>query len=178
MSVAKSYARALFETSKDPKNLEELSSFQAAIDSSKDLRVALLSPATSSKEKLSLVDAIGQKLGVSKTTGQFLNLLAKRERLALLPKILGAFAKVSVEAEGGVMGELISAEPMTPADVKSLSNAFKEKLGKPVTFQTAIDPNVLAGVKVLVNGVTYDGTLRAQLQRLRDRLVSGSGVQH
>ena len=32
---------------------------------------------------------------------------------------------------------------------------------------------ILAGMKVTVNGVTYDGTLRSQLQKLRDQVAMG-----
>jgi F-type H+-transporting ATPase subunit delta len=91
-----------------------------------------------------------------------------------LPAILESYNSVRLLAEGGVPGRLVAAEPVSDQDVQGLAQAFSKKLGKKVAFQVSTDPSLLAGMKVTVNGVTYDGTLRSQLQRLRDRLVAGA----
>jgi F0F1-type ATP synthase delta subunit len=67
---------------------------------------------------------------------------------------------------------------MNEADVKNLAKAFSEKLGKRVAFQSSTEPALLAGLKVTVNGVTYDGTLRSQIQKLRDYFVAGLPGAH
>ena len=58
----------------------------------------------------------------------------------------------------------------TQEDVEALAKAFGKKLNKRVAFHVSTDPSLLAGMKVTVNGVTYDGTLRSQLQKLRDQI--------
>lgn len=184
MSVARAYAKALFEAAQEMKasrqDLEayevQLGEINRVIEISRPTRTALLTPALPSKEKVNLVSAIAEKSGMSKAVTNFLVLLARKERLNLLPEIQEAYRAVSLEADGGILGSLVSAEPMEPSDVDGLARAFSQRLGKKVAFKTATDPSLLAGVKVTVNGVTYDGTLRAQLQRLRDRLVYGSST--
>jgi hypothetical protein len=64
----------------------------------------------------------------------------------------------------------------------ALSVAFGARIGRKVSFETHEDPSLLAGVKVTVGGVTYDGTMRSQLSRLRETLsrapVAQVSTQH
>ena len=181
MSLATSYARALYESAKETganaASLDliqtQMDSFAELLDQSSDLRKILFGPVVTSKDKVSVVDAISLKANYTKLLQQFLSLLAQKERLVALPAVRDAFTAVRLEAEGGVSGRLVSAEPMAEADVKSLSEAFSKKLGKKVAFRVSTDPTLLAGIKVIVSGTTYDGTLKAQLQQLRDVVVSG-----
>ena len=184
MSVAKAYARALYEAARDSRaesaEIEkidaQLGDFARVVDSSRDIRTALTAPAIPAKEKAALIDELSRRLGVTPLVANFMSLLARKERLGLVSEVRDAFSEVRLEAEGGVMGTVVSADPMEQPDLDGLARAFTQKLGKRVAFRTQTDPTLLAGMKVTVNGVTYDGTLRSQLRRLRDRMVfSGSG---
>lgn len=186
MSVPKAYARALFEASQaaglKPEELDrmdvQLGELEAMFDSSKEARVALMAPVTSAKVKASTIEKIATQAGFSKLLIQFLVLMARKDRLSLLKRIRSEFKTVRLEAEGGILGTLVSADPLSGADVDGMAKAFGQKLGKKVAFQTSTDPSLLAGMKVTVNGTTYDGSLRAQLNRLRDRLVQGQTLSH
>lgn len=186
MSVAFSYARALYEAAKEAKvsaeNLDlmekQLETFSSVMESSRDARTALQAPVTTTKEKISLVEEISKKLGLADLTQQFLILLARKDRMSILREVRDAFNVVRLTEEGGVSGRLEAAEPMSEADIGTLTKAFSQKLGKKVAFRVSTDPSLLAGMKVTVNGVTYDGTLRSQLQKLRDRFVAGFPGAH
>lgn len=178
MSVARSYARALLDIAQEQKmpaqEIDRLE--QELIDitqlfEQKDLRFALYGPAIPAKEKVAIVTELSRRAQSSRLLGQFLVLLARKERLSLLPEVRDAFGTVRLEAEGGIQGRLVSADPMNKSDVDAIASAFSKKLGKKVAFQTSTDSSLLAGMKVTVSGITYDGTLRSQLQRLRDQLV-------
>lgn len=178
MSVATSYAQALYEAAQEGNQKEDLtslvqdlSSLCTIIDQNKEVRVALVSPATSSKEKLQLIEALESKLKFSPLLGRFLQLLAKKGRLSFLSQIVSALEKVRMKASGGTLGELCSADPIDPSDIKEVADAFQKKLGKSVEFRVSTDPRLLAGIKVTVDGVTYDGTLRSQLDRLQNELI-------
>ncbi len=178
MSVAKSYARALFDSVREKGGAVEtvgveLAAFASVAESSKDLGRVLYGPVVNSAEKTSVIGAIGQKMGVSAATLNFLTLLARKGRVALLPQIVAAWDAVRLAAEGGVQGSLETAEAIGEADVRGMADAFSKKLSKKVAFKVSVDPTLLAGVKITVAGVTYDGTLKSQLQRLRERVVAG-----
>lgn len=186
MSVAKVYAKTLYETATGPKAgqaanaaglvqiEEQLTAFAKLLDSSRDLHMSLCGPIATTKEKTGIVEAIAKKIGATELVTRFLVLLATKDRLAALTLIAAAFGDVRVQSEGGVVGQVVVADPIEAfgaADLESLSRAFTKKLGKKVHFTVSSDPTLLAGMKVTVSGTTYDGSLRAQLQRLHDQLV-------
>jgi F-type H+-transporting ATPase subunit delta len=180
MSVANSYANALYEALCDSKQKEQVSSAEskllelvAILNSSVEARVALISPLATIKEKTALIQELAKKQGLSEIEARFILLLVKKGRLDLLEKIVEAFHTLRLIRDGGLPAQLTVAEPMSDSDIDILSKVLGKKLGKKVTFQVSTDPSLLAGMKVTVNGVTYDGTLRSQLQKLRDRFVTG-----
>jgi F-type H+-transporting ATPase subunit delta len=151
----------------------ELAQFADGVEATREASIALFGPVTTAKEKMAVSEAISQKMGLSDLARRFLSLLARKERLALIREIHDSLREVRLLAEGGVSGTVVSAEPLSVSDVEQLASAFGKKLGKRVAFRAESDPTLLAGVKVTVNGVTYDGTLRSQLQRLRDQVATG-----
>jgi len=185
MSLAKVYAKALFEANAEGKAASEavalcnqldaqMVQVNEAVQSSKELQIALGAPITTSKEKAIIVQALAQKMGLNRLMTDFLVLLANKGRLILLPQIRDEFGSIRLLAEGGMPGVLVTAEPIAQSDVHHLTKSFSRKLGKKIAFQVKTDPSLLAGIKVTVNGVTYDGTLRSQLQQIRDRFLVGT----
>lgn len=182
MSVARSYAAALFEAATETKTsnqemltLEQnLEQFANLLEKSKELQVALISPVASSRDKAAIASELAKRGGFSPLLTNYLILLARKGRMSLIPEVREAFASIRLKAEGAVPGRLKSAEPLENSEIETIAQAFEKKLGKRVAFRTETDPSLLAGVKVTVNGVTYDGTLRSQLERLRDQLVYGA----
>lgn len=182
MSLPKIYAKALFEANAEGKPVSDASGLCNELDAqlgqmiqtiqaSKELQIALEAPITTAKEKAAIIKGLANKLGLNRLITDFLVLLANKGRLLFLQQIRDEFASIRLVAEGGVPGRLITAEPIDQADVEYLAKAFGRKFGKKVSFQVKTDPSLLAGIKVTVNGVTYDGTLRSQLQQLRDRFL-------
>lgn len=181
MSASTSYAKALCEAARETPDYAaildqveaQLSSFSNLVFKNRELKIALIGPVTSVKEKISLLEEFSKKLEWHPLLKKFLILLAKKDRLPLLAEIQESFGKIRLAVEGGVEGYVVSAEQMNGEDVDSLAKAFSKRLGKKVAFRVSVDPLLLAGMKVTVNGVTYDGSLRSQLQKLRDRFVAG-----
>jgi F-type H+-transporting ATPase subunit delta len=181
MSVTNSYGRALYEIATESKQgadfldqiEKQLDSVTSLLQSSREARIALEGPLTTAQEKATLVGEFSKKLNLSPIVTQFVAMLAKNGRIRYLHEIKDTFRAIRLNAEGGVAGHLVTAEPVSEADVTKLSQVFSEKLGKRISFRVSTDPTLLAGMKVTVNGVTYDGTLRSQFQKLRDRFVAG-----
>ncbi len=180
-ALSKSYSKALYETAKE-KGLSagdidrvenDLAAFASTLAAHSSFKDILSSPVVSAADKVGIIEKTAEKLGLSKLASNFLAMVADKNRTDLTGEILDSFKAVRLESEGGIFGSVVSAEPLSAHDLEDLSKAFAKKLGKKIVFKTATDSNLLAGMKVTVNGITYDGSLRSQLQQLRDRLVYG-----
>jgi F-type H+-transporting ATPase subunit delta len=179
MSVSSSYSRALLEgalqAGKNSAQLDEiqaqLSQMAETISSSKELRMVLQSPATSSREKEKVVEALASHLKVDDFLKRFLLLLARKERVTIIQDVAAAFQKIRLETQGGLLGQLKSASVLTPQEIQEVSAAFEKKTGKKVQFNTEVDRSLIAGVSVTLEGITYDGSLKTQLNRLKDQFL-------
>lgn len=176
-AAARRYAQALLEVAlakADPgavrRELHETAELLAA---NRALLAALTHPGLGAERRQKLVKAVfGGR--VSELMERLLALLAGRDRLALLPHIATAFAHAWNEQRGVVAAEAVSAIPLEPAQQGALARALETAAGRQVELTTRTEPGLLGGVVVTMGGRTYDGSVRAQLQMLRRRLMGGA----
>ncbi len=180
MSVAKSYAQALFSLTQerapgvpDAVQVErELEALALAIASSPEMTKLLGGPVVSSEQRGAIVSAVADKIGLSPVVVRAVKIAAEKGRAALFSQIHDEFVRLRVGIEGGLLGEVVSAEPLDVRDQEELAAAFQKKLGKKVVFKSKVDPSLIAGVMVTVGGITYDGSVKSQLQRARNTLAA------
>jgi len=180
MSVAQRYGKALYESlmsgngSSDSVNkyFQQLRDLLLTFNSSPDAHLALFGNVTSSSDKVSILSALLDKVDVSPVIKKFLMLLARKGRLSLFPEVVARFEQIAVESEGGVYGEVLSPEELTDQDQLALTDAFERKLGRKVRLKSRVQEDLLAGVRVTVDGVTYDSSLAAQFDRLEQLFLS------
>lgn len=181
MSLVRSYSKALLEAAQEA-NLKgadldriqaELNAFVSTMSASADLNESLTSPVVPIGAKSAIAQEVTKKMGFSSLTSNFITLVAKKGRGDFFQEMADGFQEVRLAAEGAMMGSVVSADPLQKSDLEELATAFTKKFGKKIVFKASVDASLLAGLKVTVNGVTYDGSLRSQLQQLRDQLVYG-----
>jgi len=112
--------------------------------------------------------------GGSEQLGRLVTLLAKRERLEMLGALRVSYQEQLLAAQGIVAATAVSAVSLDEAQTKALAGALGAAVGKAVALARQVEPAVLGGVLVRMAGRNYDGTVRAQLHALRNRLAAGS----
>jgi F-type H+-transporting ATPase subunit delta len=75
------------------------------------------------------------------------------------------------EEKGRVRLSVRTAVELNDADQKQLIIAFANLTGKEVIPTVTVDPDLLGGVLVEVKGKVYDGSVRAQLDRIANQLA-------
>jgi len=68
-------------------------------------------------------------------------------------------------------GCIVSGMPISETTHKQITKHFEEMLGKQVKLSCHLDREQIMGVRVELNGYSYDGTLRGQLDDLRKLLT-------
>jgi F-type H+-transporting ATPase subunit delta len=121
-----------------------------------------------SEAKKRLLAAGAERAGASALLRRLLELLAERDRAALLDDVVEAYAGLANAAQGIVTAEAVSAVALPDAQRRALAAA----LGDAVELRTRVEPQVLGGLLVRVAGKTYDGTVRTHLDSLRRRLAT------
>jgi F-type H+-transporting ATPase subunit delta len=173
-TLARRYARALLDVAErqGPNAAlamrDELRAFAPAVAGHPALQRALAHPGVGSEAKRRLLAVVAERAGASALLRRLLDLLAERDRVALLDHVVEAYAGLANAARGIVSVEAVSAVVLSEAQRRALAAT----LGDAVELRARVEPQVLGGLLVRVGGKTYDGTVRTRLDSLRRRLAA------
>ncbi len=173
MSIARRYARALFDlVEKDPgKVADRLVEFDRLIQEIPLLKEVLISPAFRLEERRKVFDRVLAKLAWGAPLDRFLWYLVEHRRMDLIGGIAEAFQAMVDERAGKVRVEVSSAKPLNQSTGTRLSKVLSEALGKTVIMKPRVDESLIAGLSVRVGDLLVDGSLKTQLNSLREALT-------
>jgi F-type H+-transporting ATPase subunit delta len=176
-AVSSRYARALADVIADAnldaaKAVAQLDSLVATFEESRELREVWESPAVPSDQKRKLLDALTVRLGVTdRPIRNFIAVLIDQDRIALLAEIAQC-VKLELNARAGrIDAEIVSARELTAEQRALLLPEISRLTGKGVLPHYATDKTLIGGVTVRVGSTIYDGSVRGQLQRIRQQLT-------
>jgi F-type H+-transporting ATPase subunit delta len=171
---ASRYARALLDVaikeSIADRAEQDLAAFAALLAQHADVQSALTHPAVPAKKKRVVVAELASRLGLSAPVIKLLSLLADRDRLALVPELLDVYRERLLDHQQVIRAEVTTAEPLPRERESQLQDRLSRATGRRVTLTTRVDPSIIGGVVARIGSVVYDGSLSAQLTRMRDRL--------
>jgi F-type H+-transporting ATPase subunit delta len=104
---------------------------------------------------------------------RFLSLLLERDRLGHLPGIVSCYRRLLNEAKGRVDAKVISATALEPAMVERVRGQLHAISNKEVILQQVVEPDLLGGLQVELEGKIYDGSVRTQLEKMKQRVARG-----
>jgi F-type H+-transporting ATPase subunit delta len=174
-TAAARYARALLDVARkeaDPQAIEnELASFVALFERNPPLEHVLTNPAVPAVKKAALVKELVQRARLSAIIGRLLALLAERDRLVLLPDLLDEYRRRLLDLQGIVRAEVVTAVPLSQDRVAALEQALAAMTGRTVSMEARVDPALIGGVVTKIGSVVYDGSVRRQLEKMRETIT-------
>jgi F-type H+-transporting ATPase subunit delta len=178
MSVFSRYARAfadvVIEKKFDPRQVEdELWSFVRIVESVPDLRTVWENPSVEARQKHAVLDHIIKRIGGSRMLRNFIAVLIDHRRVAALPEIARQFELDLNERLGLADAEVTSARELSDSEKRALEARVGEVTGKKVRARYKTDAKVLGGAVVKVGSTIYDGSIRGQLEKLKQELSAG-----
>jgi F-type H+-transporting ATPase subunit delta len=150
----------------------QLRDFRDTFNGSQELREVLMDPAISEAQKLKVLDAIAQKIGMLPQVRNFLAVIMDHQRLADLNEILAEYHGVADEQSGEAEVEITSARPLGEGSRAELEAQVAKLAGGRVRAIYREDSSLLGGAVVRIGSTIYDGSIRTQLQQLKQKLVS------
>jgi F-type H+-transporting ATPase subunit delta len=173
-ATAQRYAAALADVAMEQKNAEavkrDLAAFVEMFFASADLRNALESPAVNRDVKLKVISTIAAKMELNASVRNFICLVVDHRRTEMLREMVQAFAGELNKRLGIEEAEVTSARELSAAEKKELTAVLERRTGKKIEARFQEDSALLGGAIVRLGSTIYDGSVREQLNRLRERL--------
>ena len=178
-TVARPYAKALFDLAHSEKKLPQWSaalSAAAAVVGDANAKRALANPAFADEQRAALVGSIagaikGGELLATPAGSNFLRIVAENGRLTVLPEIAAQFDALKADAENKVSVKVTAATAVDGALAEQIKKALEMKLGRAVELTLAVDPSLIGGAVIQADDMVIDGSVRTRLQRLTEKLV-------
>jgi len=177
---ARQYALSLLDVAEergDDETLrirDELRQLAALTSKHRGLRAALDARGVTLADRGRALAAIAENAGASPLLSRLLEVLAAHEHLSLLAAVAEIYGQLVNAARGIVPAEATGALELTDEQEGALVGALKTATGSEVELTKKVEPAVLGGLRVKMGGRTYDGTVAAQLRKLRRSLASGA----
>jgi F-type H+-transporting ATPase subunit delta len=169
--IARPYAAALFDLAKSEGSIDAVEAglvdIQKVAAESDDFRRFLRSPVIAADDKATAVDAILAKANTNATVAKLVKVVARNGRLFALPAIIKAFQALAASDRGEVSADVTSATPLTGAQLKTLADTLKQKVGKTVTLTEHVDPSLIGGLVVKVGSQMIDSSLKTKLTAMK-----------
>ena len=173
--AARRYAEALLAACDDGEIesvATELSSFAEAVDNNFDLRNVLMNPTFSAAERGQTMEALMSHIGLSERSQKFINLLIARDRQGELQATSEAFATLVSERMNRATATVRTAAELDPSTQEQLKWALEKRTGKQLDMTVTVDPSLIGGLRAEVGTLVFDGSIKAELERLGEALRS------
>jgi len=174
--VARRYAKALLEIGHKEGRIEEiyteLVKIQDMFKQYPNFWKAVSLPIYPMEGRKKVLGEVMAKAGFSPSVTRFFEILVEKDRIGLLSTIFSIFQELADRAQNRVRGVLFSAEPLEEDDFKKIKDALREFLGKELILEKDVDPSLIGGVKAQIGGIVIDGSVRGQLNRYREKLLT------
>ncbi len=173
--VAKRYARALLEIGIANNNfaiiqrqVRELADLYVG---SAPLRSIVSNPNVSHAERGKVVDQIASRAQLHPMVRNFMMLLLDNDRFDHVEGIAAELDDMVDEHAGNVRAHVTTATPLKDSQLALIKGAIAKITGKNVLLDTAVDPDIVGGVVTRVGSTLYDGSVRTQLESIRDSIL-------
>ena len=177
--IATRYAQALISAAEKQKLLDrvaaDMETLERIMRDSRDFILFLRNPIIKSEKKGSLFSEIFGKTLHEVTLG-FLQLLAQKGREEILPDIAGRFFALRDEKLGIVNIGIKAATELSKEQQATIQKRFEEITRKSVRLNVIVEKELKGGFLARVGDTVFDGSVKRQLELLREKFAEGVGV--
>ena len=171
---AEEYGNALFELANDEqisdRIYEELQSVLDIFNQEKDYMRLLNARSIDVNERKALLDEAFSS-HIHSYLMNFMKLLIDRGAISCFPECAKVYRLRYHEAAGIVEAKVTSAAPLSEEQLAALREKLGRLSGKKVEIQTNVNPELIGGLCVDMQGKRYDNSVLTQLQQIRRSLT-------
>ena len=151
---------------------QQMADFAGTLDGSPQLKDFLSNPSVDAEQKLQVLDAVTERIGMYREVRNFLAVIMDHDRLHELPAILTEYDKVADVNAGLADVEVTSAFDLNPDDRQQLEFEISKMAVSRLRVVYKQDASLIGGAVVKIGSTVYDGSVRGQLNELKQTLMS------
>lgn len=168
--IASEYAMALFslglETGEEQAFMSALDELRTMLVEQPEYMELLSSPCLTAQERAALIDeAFAASLPESIVS--LIKLMCDKGRAREIPACVQEYRCLLDARSSAVTANVTSAVELTAHEKEALTRRLEGMSGKKVTLVCSVDPSLLGGVIVEMDGKIMDGSLRHRLQEIK-----------
>jgi F-type H+-transporting ATPase subunit delta len=176
-SVASTYARAFADVVLDARldanrAIGGLRRISGLLAESEELRRVWENPAVPAEQKRKLLDAIVHEDGIEHHVRNLVAVLIDHRRVQYLERITQQLEKELDARLGFAEAHITSARELGDAEKRALEGQIAKVTGKKVRARFGLDASLLGGAVVRVGSTIYDGSVKGQLEKIREAISS------
>ncbi|MBQ6496500.1 MAG: ATP synthase F1 subunit delta [Firmicutes bacterium] len=173
LAVDLTYGEALREAAvdvgKQQEILEEGQQIVEILENEPDLKAFIDYPAISAEEKKKVLEEVfGGK--ICQEMMNFLFVLIDKRRAGRFERIIKVYRDLLEKEEGVSYGTVFSVEKLSEERIAQLEEQTSRLLRMKVKLENEIDPKLIAGVKILVEGKIIDASYRKRFDEMASQL--------
>jgi len=176
-TVVSTYARAFADVviakKLDPaRALAEVQQISALVRASKQLREVWETPSITAEQKRAVLDAIVKRGGISRMVRNFIAILIDKRRMKFLDEIVVQLGHELNQRLGFAEAEITATRELSADERSALEADLARAVGKKIRARYAQNRAILGGAIARVGSTVYDGSVKGQLEKIRQQLTS------
>ncbi len=173
-AAARRYAQAAFQIARETNGLDRWLNDLKKINSifgSPSVASLVQNPRVTDDEKRQVIERLLPAGTVDPLVTNLLMLLARRERLTMLPRIVEVFQELYNREKGIVVADVTTAVPLNDAQQRGVAERLARITGKTVQLHVHHDPRILGGMITRIGDELIDASVSTRLAQLAERLT-------
>ena len=175
--IASRYGLALFSIAEDRNEIQslqlEIKELRKILYENQDFIVLLNNSFLSHEERGKIVDKTLSAFDKDIVT--LIKVLIDNNRVRYLLEVLDAFNSLCNHARGVEEGLVYSVNPLDEQTLKQLEKKISKLENVEVELTNRIDQNLIGGLKVVISGHIYDGSIKYKLEQMKFDLLKKEG---
>lgn len=176
-SVASTYSRAFADVVLSAhldaqRSIAELRSIASLLKESPELRRVWENPAVPAEQKRKVLDVIAERDGLQKQVKNLIAVLIDHRRIHFFEPIIDQLEKELDARMGFAEAQITSARELGGDEKREFEAQVAKLTGKKVRAHYGLDASLLGGAVVRVGSTIYDGSVKGQLERLKEAISS------
>jgi ATP synthase F1 delta subunit len=178
LTVDMTYGTALYEAAAELQKTEQIAAeadeVLAIMEQEPDLRAFVDFPTISAEEKKKVLRTLFEGK-IAEELLNFMFVLIDKRRMGQFERIIRVYKDLMNHEEGVAYGVVYSAAPLDKERITEIEEQTSKLLQENIRLDNEVDPNLIAGIKVLVEGKIIDASYRRRFDELASQMNISQG---